>query len=65
MKMNQILYSGRVKKKPIALIVSIIVVLVLIVLFFCFGFGIMNLSNNKILKGVVVANIDVSNMTND
>lgn len=64
--MNQILYSGRAKKSHTGLIISIVaVILILIALLFTFGFGIANLSNNKILKGVIVANIDVSNMTKE
>lgn len=61
--MNQILYSGKTKKKPIFLV--LIIILILIILFFTMGFGLINLANNKILKGVVVADVDVSNMTKD
>lgn len=61
--MNQILYSGKAKKKPIALIIGIILVVIILVL--TMGFALLNLANNKILNGVVVANIDVSNMTKE
>ena len=61
--MNQILYSGKAKKKPIVLILCILLIAILLV--FSMGFAILNLSNNKILNGVVVANIDVSNMTKE
>ena len=64
--MNQILYSGRAKKGHKALIIGVILVAVVIIaLLFTFGFGIANLSNDKILKGVIVANVDVSNMTKE
>ncbi len=66
MKMNQILYSGRAKKSYKGLIISIVaVILVVIALLFTFGFGIANLSNDKILKGVTIANVDVSDMTKE
>ena len=61
--MNQILYSGKAKKKPVALIVVIILIIFILVL--SFGFAIANLANDKILNGVVVADIDVSNMTKE
>lgn len=61
--MNQILYSGRPKKRPIFLFVIIVILLAIVIL--SFGFGVINLSNDKILNGVVVANIDVSNMTKE
>ena len=63
MKMNQILYSGKTRKKPIIPIIAIC--LILIVFIFSLGFGLMNLGSDKILNGVVVANIDVSNMTKE
>ena len=56
--MNQILYSGKTRKKPIIPIIAIC--LILIVFIFSLGFGLMNLGSDKILNGVVVANIDVS-----
>ena len=61
--MNQILYSGKAKKKPVALIVAIILIIFILVL--SLGFAIANLANDKILNGVVVADIDVSNMTKE
>lgn len=61
--MNQILYSGKAKKKPVGLIIGVIIIFIAI---FCLvGFGIANLSNEKILKGVIVANVDVSDMTKE
>lgn len=59
--MNQILYSGKVDKKPIFILIA--VVLVVIIAIFSLGFGIANLFNDKILNGVIIANVDVSNMT--
>ena len=61
--MNQILYSGKVNKKPIFILIA--VVLVIVIAIFSVGFGIANLSNDKILNGVVIANVDVSNMTKE
>lgn len=61
--MNQILYSGKAKKKPIGLIVGVIIIILAIICLV--GFGVANLSNNKILKGVTVASVDVSNMTKE
>ena len=61
--MNQILYSGKVNKKPIFILIAVVVVIVIVI--FSVGFGIANLSNDKILNGVVIANVDVSNMTKE
>ena len=61
--MNQILYSKKSNKKPI--IIVLVLILLLIAILVCFGFGIMNKFNNKILKGVIAANVDVSNMTKE
>lgn len=61
--MNQILYSGKVNKKPIFILIAVVLVIVLVI--FSVGFGIANLSNDKILNGVVIANVDVSNMTKE
>lgn len=61
--MNQILYSGKAKKKPIGLIVGVIIIILAIICLV--GFGVANLSNDKILKGVTVASVDVSNMTKE
>lgn len=60
--MNQIL-SGKTNKSPIIMVV--VIILIVLLLFLSMGFAIMNLSNDKILNGVVVANIDVSNMTKE
>lgn len=60
--MNQILYSRRSNKKPL---IIVIVILVIIVLMLSLGFGIANLSNDRILNGVFVNDIDVSNMTKE
>ena len=61
--MNQILYSGKVDKKPIFILIAVVLVIVIVI--FSVGFGIANLSNDKILNGVVIANVDVSNMTKE
>lgn len=61
--MNQILYSGKVNKKPIFILIAVVLVIVIVI--FSVGFGIANLSNDKILNGVVIANVDVSNMTKE
>ena len=61
--MNQILHSGKVNKKPIFILLA--VVLIVVIAIFSVGFGIANLSNDKILNGVVIANVDVSNMTKE
>ena len=61
--MNQILYSGKVDKKPIFILIAVLLVIVIVI--FSVGFGIANLSNDKILNGVVIANVDVSNMTKE
>ena len=61
--MNQILYSGKVDKKPIFILIAVVLVIVTVI--FSVGFGIANLSNDKILNGVVIANVDVSNMTKE
>ena len=61
--MNQRLYSGKVNKKPIFILIAVVLVIVIVI--FSVGFGIANLSNDKILNGVVIANVDVSNMTKE
>lgn len=61
--MNQILYSGKVNKKPIFILIAVVLVIVIVI--FSVGFGVANLSNDKILNGVVIANVDVSNMTKE
>lgn len=61
--MNQILYSKKANKKPIIIILALVLVLITIIV--CFGFGIINKFNHKILKGVIAANVDVSNMTKE
>ena len=61
--MNQILYSGKVDKKPIFILIAVVLVIVIVI--FSVGFGIANLSNDKILNCVVIANVDVSNMTKE
>ena len=61
--MNQILYSKKSDKKPIIIVITLVLVLIAIIV--CFGFGIANKFNNKILKGVIAANVDVANMTVD
>lgn len=61
--MNQILYSKKPNLKPIIIIVALILIIIAIII--CFGFGIANKFNNKILKGVYVANVNVSDMTKE
>lgn len=61
--MNQILYSKKPNLKPIIIIVALIVVIIAIIV--CFGFGIANKFSDKILKGVYVANVNVSNLTKE
>lgn len=61
--MNQILYSGKSNNKPTIVIVSIVVVALLVVLLI--GFAIINMFNNKILRGVFADNINLSNMTKE
>lgn len=60
--MNQILYSKRSRKKPFAGILILLLVLIAGVLV---GVGYYNTQSDKILKGVIVANADVSNLTKD
>lgn len=61
--MNQILYSKKSNKKPI--LITLAIILIIFVLFLCVGFALINLSNDKILNGVVVSNVNLSNMTKD
>lgn len=61
--MNQILYSGKKNDSPVVLIVSIVIVAFLVI--FLAGFAVINMFNQKILNGVKVAGIDVSNITKE
>ncbi len=61
--MNQILYSKKSNQRPILIIIALVAVIVVLVV--CFGFGIANKFNDKILNGVTVANVDVSGKTKE
>ena len=43
--MNQILYSGKVDKKPIFILIAVVLVIVIVI--FSVGFGIANLYNDN------------------
>ena len=58
--MNQILYSRNKQKMRVVMIV-VIILLLLVAAFF--GLGTFNQNSDKILKGVSINSIDVSNMT--
>lgn len=61
--MNQILYSKNMQKTKIIMIIIILLILILSASFF--GYGIYSANNNRILHGVSINNIDMSNLTID
>lgn len=59
--MNQILYSKKMQKTKVVVLILSIILLLLILGFF--ALGIMSSKSDKFTKGVVVNSIDLSNMT--
>ena len=52
------------KNKNLIIVISTIIVLLIAILFFTI-FAIINMGNSKIIKGITIGNIDVSNMTKE
>ncbi len=52
-------------KRNIIIISTILIALVLIIGIFCTIFSIINMNNTKIIKGVAINNIDVSELTKE
>lgn len=62
---KEIITSNEKKKSKLGIILLIIVILLIIIALFSTIFAVINIGNEKIIKGVKIAQIEVSNMTKE